>query len=252
MNVLRAVQVGTATAILVAIGIAGAPTASSVGPLNYQATLAGTNEVPPNVSAATGTATLTLSADETHVSATVTYSGLVAGSTAAHIHVAPAGSPGPVVIPLSGATGVTSGSFQVVDAAVTPTQVTDLRSGTWYVNVHSTTYPGGEIRGQFTAVPESPTPPPAVTCGGKPATIVGTDAGETLVGTSAADVVAAAGGDDKVNGLGGDDIICGDAGNDVVRGNGGKDRLIGGDGRDICKGGGGRDTARTCERVKNL
>jgi hypothetical protein len=32
---------------------------------------------------------------------------------------------------------------------VTAAQVTQLKAGQYYVNVHSTTFPGGEIRGQL-------------------------------------------------------------------------------------------------------
>jgi Ca2+-binding RTX toxin-like protein len=67
-----------------------------------------------------------------------------------------------------------------------------------------------------------------VTCDGRAATIVGTEAGETLTGTPGDDVVAALGGDDVVDGLGGHDVICGDDGADELRGGAGADRLLGG------------------------
>jgi hypothetical protein len=51
--------------------------------------------------------------------------------------------------------GVTSGSFSGT-ATITDTQEADLLAGLWYVNIHTTTSSGGEIRGQVaaTAVPE--------------------------------------------------------------------------------------------------
>ena len=90
-------------------------------------------------------------------------------------------------------------------------------------------------------------------CQGKPATIVGTPAGETIPGTAGADVIAARGGADKISGKGGKDLVCAGGGNDTVRGgpgkdrlrgNAGRDRLIGGRGRDRLLGGGGRDLLR--------
>jgi hypothetical protein len=36
-------------------------------------------------------------------------------------------------------------------------QVSQLQSGLWYVNIHSTTFGGGEIRGQIIPVPEPAT-----------------------------------------------------------------------------------------------
>jgi hypothetical protein len=51
--------------------------------------------------------------------------------------------------------GVTSGSFSGT-ATITDAQETDLLAGLWYVNIHTTTSGGGEIRGQVyaTLVPE--------------------------------------------------------------------------------------------------
>jgi subtilisin-like proprotein convertase family protein len=92
------------------------------------------------------------------------------------------------------------------------------------------------------------TPP---TCGGKRATIAGTDRNDVLRGTRKADVIVALGGNDVVKGARGNDIVCGgpgndrlfgDAGKDRLFGDAGKDRLTGGLGRDRLVGGSGRDT----------
>jgi PKD repeat protein len=104
--------------------------------------------------------------------------------------------------------------------------------------------------------PAAPQPePPAVACGGRVATIVGTGAGERLRGTSGADVIAARGGADRVNAGAGKDIVCGGLGKDrlkgaaaadILIGGAGADALIGGKGRDHCAGGPGRDRTRGC------
>jgi hypothetical protein len=83
--------------------------------------------------------------------------------------------------------------------------------------------------------------PPAVTCDGKPATIVGTAGNDTITGTTGADVIAGLGGADTIRGDGGGDRICGGGGNDVIAGGGGNDRLFGGPGNDTLKGGAGND-----------
>ena len=95
-------------------------------------------------------------------------------------------------------------------------------------------------------------PPPAVTCGGKRATIVGTKRADRLRGTPGRDVIAALGGNDRVSALGRADIVCGGAGRDTLRGGAGRDRLFGGPQKDTCIGGAARDRASTCETRRSL
>ena len=64
-------------------------------------------------------------------------------STAAHIHAAPAGTNGPVIIDFS---NTFSGSVTDIDAA----SITPGSAANFYVNVHNPIYPGGAIRGQLT------------------------------------------------------------------------------------------------------
>ncbi|MCB9920404.1 MAG: CHRD domain-containing protein [Planctomycetes bacterium] len=108
----------------------------------FSGTLSGSNEVPPNASNAGGAACVELTTRGT-LRYTVTTAGVVA--TAAHIHRAPTGTNGPVVFPLAGGPSVFTGETTVLSAA----DLTDLRSGNFYVNVHSSTFPGGEIRTQL-------------------------------------------------------------------------------------------------------
>jgi hypothetical protein len=70
---------------------------------------------------------------------------------AGHIHVAPAGSPGPIVVPLF------SGSFAGTDSVsgcvenVDPDLIKTIRQdpAAYYVNIHSTVFPAGALRGQL-------------------------------------------------------------------------------------------------------
>jgi len=78
-------------------------------------------------------------------------------------------------------------------------------------------------------------------CGGRRATIIGSDSGESLKGTKGPDVIVANGGKDTIKGLKGKDRICGGAG---------KDKLIGGKGKDRCVGGPGKDKGKGCEKGK--
>jgi hypothetical protein len=119
------------------------------------ATLNGANETPPNTSPATGTATLSLDTTANTVSFTLTVSGLSSASVASHIHQAPTGVAGPIVVPLPLGAGAGLTSFTASGSSVAPNagfNVADIAANpsAFYVNVHSTQFPGGEIRGQLT------------------------------------------------------------------------------------------------------
>jgi len=139
--------------------------------LNFRAHLGGGQEVPPRETLATGQAVFQLSKDGEELS----YKLLVANLeniVQAHIHVAVEGANGPVVIWLypsappalliPGITNgplfegvITSADFRGILAGSRMTDLIDLMAANnTYVNVHTTLYPGGEIRGQvFGLVP---------------------------------------------------------------------------------------------------
>jgi CHRD domain-containing protein/PEP-CTERM motif-containing protein len=107
----------------------------------------------------TGFATVDLDTIAMTLVVDMSYSGLLAPTTNAHIHCcAPPGSPGPVVIPFVPPfiVGTTSGTFNAT-FALTPVLVADILSGLSYINVHTTLFPAGEIRGQIAGVPEPAT-----------------------------------------------------------------------------------------------
>jgi uncharacterized delta-60 repeat protein len=81
----------------------------------------------------------------------------------------------------------------------------------------------------------------AYRCGGKRATIVGTNKRNKLKGTRRADVIVGLGGNDTISGLGGNDIVCGGKGNDKISGGAGKDKLYGDSGNDRLSGDAGND-----------
>lgn len=114
----------------------------------FKAVLNGTNEVPSNSSTATGTATLTLDNVTKKISITVTYTGMTA--TAAHIHNGISTVSGPVIFALiAGGGGAYPTTYSLSDQSLDATQETDLIANNYYVNIHSTTYTNGEIRGQL-------------------------------------------------------------------------------------------------------
>lgn len=149
-------------ALLSALALAS-PASSPAATSSYIANLKGSNEVPPNPSPGTGTAFITYDDVAHSLTLSGSFSGLVAGLTAGHYH-GPAlpGANASVVHGFSGLPlGSTSGSWTDV-WMLTPTQEGYLTGGLLYVNLHSQTYGGGEIRGQV--VPDA-TPAHTVTWG---------------------------------------------------------------------------------------
>jgi hypothetical protein len=135
-----------AGALLVLAACAQQPSSAPQGEA-YVATLSGQQEVPPNDSRGTGNAEVEFHPRSGLVHWRVSYSGLTAPVTGAHIH-GPAG-PGqnadillPFAVPANGAP--ISGQ-----ARVTAEQAAQLASGHWYVNLHTARHPGGELRGQL-------------------------------------------------------------------------------------------------------
>lgn len=121
----------------------------------FQAFLTGLGETPPNASPGTGIGTVVLNAAQTQITVDESWSGLTAPATASHIHgPGGAGTNAPVLFPLSGVPAATAGSVPEQSFAITPTQVGYLFAGYLYLNVHTATFPGGEIRGQLQLVPE--------------------------------------------------------------------------------------------------
>lgn len=105
-------------------------------------TLSGAEEVPPADPDGSGFARITLNYGQGQVCWEVSYEGIVAPG-AAHIHSAPAGVNGPVVVPLSpinfGCAAVDQGLIKAI------IQNPEM----YYVNVHNADFPGGAIRGQL-------------------------------------------------------------------------------------------------------
>ena len=113
----------------------------------YGASLDGSQEVPPNGSAGTGTATFTIDDVANTVTYTIMYSGLSAPETAAHIHgMAPPGANAGVLHSLP-AGQPKNGVWNYLEA-----QEAGILSGLTYVNIHTSAFPGGEIRGQIVPV----------------------------------------------------------------------------------------------------
>ena len=134
---------------------------------HFQARLIGYNEVPANNT--TGHATLALTVTNTTITFKLDYADLSGPPAAAHIHIGQVGVNGGVSVFFCGGGGkpacpaATSGSVSgTIGAAdvVGPTAqgyavgdiapvIAAIRAGVTYANMHTTKFPGGEIRGQI-------------------------------------------------------------------------------------------------------
>jgi hypothetical protein len=119
------------------------------------ARLQGGQEVPAVDTTATGLGFVQLNASETGIYASAFYAGLGSNATIAHIHTGAAGATGGVTFNLTPVTtfvGGTSGFAPYSIFPATLAQITTLKAGGTYFNVHSTNNGGGEIRGQIDGV----------------------------------------------------------------------------------------------------
>jgi hypothetical protein len=137
----------------------------SGGPVMYAAELRGPKEVPPNSSTAFGSALVTLDLANSTVNWEVNDSG-IASATLSHIHRGSSSVSGPVVINFATSAaaipnGRTFGNNTIANqqtAGLTAADLTALATAStangFYVNVHSSAFPGGEIRGQLVPAQE--------------------------------------------------------------------------------------------------
>jgi hypothetical protein len=130
-----------------------APAFADDGGVKLSATLTGAAEVPgPGDPDASGTAALRLNAGQGEVCFQLAWSNIDGTVTASHIHVGPSGVAGPIVVPLfvgasfSG-TGSASGCVTDVDRDLIVAIIQDPAG--YYVNIHSSVFPAGAIRGQL-------------------------------------------------------------------------------------------------------
>jgi hypothetical protein len=123
-----------------------------LGTVGMTATLGPDQQVPAATSAATGTATITNYDIVTHTfDITVTVSGLLPGAvTGFHIHQAPVGANGPIIVDFTGvAPLVPAGdgfTFTATGLVLPAASEAAFLGGATYINVHNAAFPGGVIR----------------------------------------------------------------------------------------------------------
>jgi hypothetical protein len=144
MNAISRVPQKSLLALVALVGmLAGCAQMQTMMPGPSHLTLSGSQEVPPVITSASATGNFKVGADKS-VSGSITTTGLM--PTAAHIHMAAAGSNGPVIIPLT----KYENTFSVpAGARLTDEQYAAYKAGNLYVNVHSNDNKGGEVRAQL-------------------------------------------------------------------------------------------------------
>ncbi|QDP18858.1 CHRD domain-containing protein [Sphingomonas xanthus] len=135
-----------AAGTLIAAGVAVAQPATEGG-RKLNAELTGAAEVPnPGDADGSGSASVTVNPGQKRVCYELEVTG-IAAATAAHIHEAPAGTAGGVVVTLEApADGDSSGCVEVSRELALEIL---KRPADYYVNVHNAEFPGGALRGQL-------------------------------------------------------------------------------------------------------
>lgn len=133
----------------------------------FHARLSGLQQVPPVLSPGSGSFRAELADDGKSLRYELTYANLTAPATAAHIHFGHRFDNGGIIAFLCGGEdaptcpgggGTISGTIEPDDILAIPSQglsagdfenvIRLMRAGLVYVNVHTATFPDGEIRGQ--------------------------------------------------------------------------------------------------------
>ncbi len=112
-----------------------------------EADLSSANEVPPSGTGASGEAEVTLNQGRGRICVEIEAEDLAGDVVAGHIHVGAAGVNGGVVVDL----GVDSAEFEACIGGVDADLIRDIRNNpqNYYINIHTTAVPSGEIRGQL-------------------------------------------------------------------------------------------------------
>lgn len=150
----------TAAAVLLTAASASAQV------VKMAAVLSPGEETPALLSGAVGVAEVGVDTTNRELSVTLRVFNLPTASTAGHIHVGPKGVAGPIILDfpnIPGRVGDFTLTFRLSQTALRQSvangiltmedAIQSITGGNAYVNIHSTTNPGGEIRGQLAVVP---------------------------------------------------------------------------------------------------
>ena len=143
-----------ATAFCIAFGFGSAASATIY---MFEANLDGLQQTPPNASPGFGLALLNMDDATGVVTVTTgTYQDLLGGATAVTFNgLAPPGTPAAVLFSLTLDTpGAMTGTFSCGGTLTTPANIAGMIAGDTYINLRSSVFPTGELRGQVFLIPE--------------------------------------------------------------------------------------------------
>lgn len=168
MSSIAFVRTALLATLALSVAACGDDDPTPPAPERWSASLNGASEVPPVTTSATGSASFEAVGD-TAISYSVTLNGIT-GVTMGHIHAGAAGVNGPVLVWLlppngtaaqapSGAINGAAASGRITQAWIRGVQGQPaisldslrrlMRSGNVYVNIHTSAFGGGEVRGQI-------------------------------------------------------------------------------------------------------
>ncbi len=127
----------------------GATTSGNLTTVNFSTTMAGSQETQPADPDGTGTAAITVDMPNSQVCYNVTVQNITLPATAGHIHRGAVGVSGPPVVPFDVVPDASGNAVSCVkvDAALLNEIATNPAG--FYVNIHTTDFPDGAVRGQL-------------------------------------------------------------------------------------------------------
>jgi hypothetical protein len=147
---MRLAKILSTAAAALALAVFAAPAGATI--IDLYANLDGAQEVPANVTTGTGSASITYDDVSNLLSWTITFSDLQGTTTDAHFHgPATFGVSAGVRVPIPHTDGLTADTL-IGSTTISEAFEAELLGQLWYINIHSTFDPSGEIRGQV--IPE--------------------------------------------------------------------------------------------------